>query len=284
MAQFLTQKSQIKIKGKVKNKLSKLQKDLLLPFIVEAKRIVFNKNSGSNGTLSKEEYSEEIPTAIENVIKNILEEIPYEEIINDTLNPKEGGEEEEDTGWLGSYGGISSPGSIRFHQNNLRKFLSAMLCYLTTNKKHNISLDQLVLLIQLIVYKTYFHEIFHHFSDIYGIISAGPVFPSRKTQKHYIFKTEEALAVAASRNVNGLFAIDGSVLIEHFFARAYQYTSLGYRDWTDFQSYKSFREGVKNYFKVHVKLQDPNFDYLEDLFEHQYVSLINNPYADIKVV
>jgi len=283
MAQFLTQKSQIKIKGKVKNKLSKLQRDLLLPFIDEAKRIASSKNSGSHGTLSKEEYSEEIPTAIENVIKNTLEDIPYEKIINDTLNPKEVGEE-EDTGWLGSYGGISSPGPIKFHKNNLRKFLCAMLCYLTMGKKHNISLDQLVLLIQLIVYKTYFHEIFHHFSDIYGIISAGPKVPSRKNQKHYNFKVEEALAVAASRNVNGLFAIDGSVLIEHFFARAYKYTSPGYRDWTDYQSYKSFREGVKNYFNVHAKLQDPNFDYLEDLFEHQYVSLINNPYADIKVV
>jgi len=282
MAQLLTQKKQIKIKGKVKNKLSKLEKDLLLPFIKEAEKIV-SKKAGSIGTLSKGEYSEEIPTAIENVIKKKLGDTPYEKIIDDTLNPKKEGED-EDTEWLGSYGGIKSPGTIKFHENNLRKFLYAMLGYLKTDKKHKISLNQLKLLIKLIVYKTYFHEIFHHFSDIYGIISSGSPIPSRKKQKHYCYLKEEALAVAASRNVNGLFAIDGSVLIEHFFTRAYKYNSPGYKDWGEYQSYESFREGVKKYFNVDARLQHPDFDYLEDLFEHQYVSLINNPYANIIVV
>ena len=189
---------------------------------------------------------------------------------------------EDSIDWLGSYESISSPGKIRLNITTLQYFFYAILRKLILEKKHKIDFEDFENLANLVIYKTYFHELFHHFSDVYGCNRQGkgtnysPM--GRRNQKHWVYEKEEALAVAASRHITGLFA-SATPLLTDFFEFSYKYTSVGYKDWTDYQAYPNFRKGIKDYFIVETKLLEPGFDYLDDMFEHQFVSLINNPFA-----
>ena len=188
--------------------------------------------------------------------------------------------------WLGSYSSISSPGLIKLNVNKIQVFFYSILRKLIINKKHKINYEEFSHLARLTVYKTYFHELFHHFSDIYGCNRQGKdkryAPKHRRDQRHWVFESEEALAVAASRHLTGMFCT-GAPLLTDWLDYSYQYTSNGYKEWKKYQSHQSFRKGVVDYFDVSKNLRDSSYDHLEDLFAHQYLSLINNPFAILRL-
>lgn len=96
---------------------------------------------------------------------------------------------------------------------------------------------------EMCVRKTFYHEYFHHYSDIqqrlYGFI---------KTK--YI---EEALAVAWSRLKVDEFCIEGLKLqsvkpiFDAYKRKLYNFCLPGYRDWENYNKPSTFYEGVRKY-------------------------------------
>lgn len=188
--------------------------------------------------------------------------------------------------WLGSYHSISSPGKITLNISALQVFFFSVLREIIIHKKHKINEDDFWFVALLTVYKTYFHELFHHFSDVYGSNRQGKTATppaSRRDQLHWDYEVEETLAVASSRHITGLFG-NGSVLCSEFFVISYEYTSRGYKDWKNYPSYSEFRKGIVDYFKIEAKLSHPKYNHLEDMLEHMFVALINNPFAEIVLI
>jgi len=220
------------------------------------------------------------------LLKKIEEKFPETKGItmDEIFNPEETNEDEDPSTWLGSYESISSPGTITLNLNSLRVFFLIILQKLIVQNKHKLDHDDFESLAVLTVYKTYFHELFHHFSDVYGTNRQGKGSNyrpnNRRDQRHYKFESEEALAVAASRHIVGMFG-SATPLLTDFFDHSYLYTSKGYKDWINYQSFATFRRGVVDYFEVDPRLEDSSADYLQDMFEHQFIALINNPYAKI---
>lgn len=283
---LLKKSSQIKISAQHKDKISKAVKEIMKPF--ERKRSDSHLDSVFWEDLSDFLYIDaySLTNTGGDFLKNIEEKFPETKgiTIEKIFHPEETQEDEDPSSWLGSYHAISSPGKITLNLNTLRVFFFTILQKLIVQNKHKIDHDDFESLAELTVYKTYFHELFHHFSDVYGWNRQGKgtnYSPNnRRDQRHWKFESEEALAVAASRHITGMFC-SATPLLTDFFDYSYLYTSKGYKDWINYQSYATFRRGLVDYFEVEPKLKDPSFDYLQDMFEHQFISLINNPYAII---
>lgn len=197
---------------------------------------------------------------------------------------------EDPDDWLGSYESISSPGKIKLRVKKLQVFFFRIVRKLIIEKGHKMDAEEFKRIAELSIYKTYYHELFHHFSDVYGTNRQGLLkkqFPlNRRDQSHYKFKTEEALAVAASRHLVGLW-MDGSTLDEHWAGFAYQYRSIGYEDWILYQSYDLFMQGIYDYFQMNPKLTYSGKGWdkpLKNMLEYQFLSLLNNPYASLEWV
>jgi len=267
-------KRSIKFSSKHKKEIDKLIDSITLEIKEKAKELARNpeqdtlqkKQKDSKQNPSTEDYDDALDEIIgsgdwEDVIEQILDE-----------NADDDDNERDSSSWLGSYHTIQSPGKIKLHKRRIKNFLYGIIKHLQT-KKHKISFQKFELLAKLTVYKTYFHELFHHFSDVHSIIAG---------KTHYDYKKEEALAVAAARHISALFC-DASVIHEHFFKKAFAYTGKGYKDWTNYPSYVSFKKELVIYFKIDGKLIDADYSSMEDVLESQYLALINNPFATLSI-
>lgn len=283
---LLKKSSQIKISAQHQDKISKAVKEIMKPF----ERKPYDSHLESVFWNDISDFLCIDPNLLnpsgKDFFKNIEEKFPEIKgiTIENIFHPEETKEDEDPSSWLGSYHSISSPGKITLNLNTLRVFYFTILQKLIVQNKHKIDHDDFESLAELTVYKTYFHELFHHFSDVYGWNRQGKMMnyspKNRRDQRHWKFESEEALAVAASRHITGMFC-SATPLLTDFFDHSYLYTSKGYKDWILYQSYSTFRRGLVEYFDVEPKLKHPSFDYLQDMYEHQFIALINNPYAEI---
>lgn len=92
------------------------------------------------------------------------------------------------------------------------------------------------------VLKTYYHEQFHHFSDV-----CRQLFD--RNLEHEI---EEALAVAWSHsklvsNIQKNFPLGVPERYKKLTEAIYQYKRAGYRDWVKYQNPVDFRKGIRDY-------------------------------------
>jgi hypothetical protein len=243
---LLKKSSQIKISAQHQKIISKAVKEIMKPFEVKpsdqhlesifwAKLCYILNIETTSLTVTGGDFLENIEKIFPGT-KGIT--------ITQILNPEQTNEEEDPNSWLGSYHAISSPGTITLNLNTLSVFFFSIIQKLIIINKHYIGHDDFQSLAELTVYKTYFHELFHHFSDVYGLNRQGKGTNynphNRRDQRHWKFEIEEALAVAASRHITGMFC-SATPLLTHFFDHSYLYTSRGYRDLINYQSYASFR-------------------------------------------
>lgn len=280
MPRLLKKSSQIKISAEHQKEIKKATEKIMHPFKKSdfwTELLDFLFIDKALEKIANEDFLKNIEKECSGTKKITLEEI---------LSPNETNEDEDEdpSSWLGSYHSISSPGEITLNLNTLRVFFFSILQKLIVENKHKIDYKDFALLAKLTIYNTYFHELFHHFSDVYGWNRQGKgsnYNPSkRRDQKHWKFEDEEALAVAASRHITGMFG-SATPLLTNFFEHSYLYTSKGYKNWIKYQSYSAFRPGLVEYFEVEPKLKSSSSDYLQDVFEHQFIAIINNPYANI---
>jgi hypothetical protein len=148
---------------------------------------------------------------------------------------------------LGSYRPMRSPGVITLYPQNLSNFFWSMIksCYRKA-RINFITRPDMERVLHLVVTKTYQHELFHFGSDVLRTLFASNFDP---------FK-EEALAVAYARQqillsrANGnsqIGRLDG-VIFHTVLREAFQYRSLGYREWVNFSDEWDFKQGLLDYF------------------------------------
>lgn len=128
---------------------------------------------------------------------------------------------------LGSYTPMCSPGIISIEIYNQLEFfqdnISNMIC-----SGYNITFANYKMMVELTILKTFYHEYFHHFSDI-----TLQLFNFLKDKD-----TEEALAVAWSRMKVNEFVNKATKnsnistsLYETYLRKIYNYSISGYKDW-----------------------------------------------------
>jgi hypothetical protein len=147
-------------------------------------------------------------------------------------------ETDDPSGYLGSYRRMKSPGLIRLNLDNMQVFFWDIVCRLACRDGYEFTRDQITELARLCIYKTVYHELFHHFMDVQSHI----------VMHHYFDRyREEALAVACSRILVGFESRYNHLYVSDFLAEAYKYTAPGYRDWEEFRSSEQFVLGVRDY-------------------------------------
>ena len=130
---------------------------------------------------------------------------------------------------LGIYVPMQSPGRIILVERNLRRFFWSLINQLRHGLPYLFPID-LEGALQLVVQKTYQHELFHFHCDVLRTLLGG-----RYDRDH-----EEALAVAWSRlriqeqPWNSKIKRMNAVLYQGLLRAAYTYRSPGYRDWPQF--------------------------------------------------
>lgn len=143
--------------------------------------------------------------------------------------------------YLGTYTAMSSPGIVTLCLDNLKDFFHSLVKR-SLHKGHNISTQELKSIAKLVVYKTYWHEIFHFDCNVLRCLFGG-----------YISRNiEEALAVARSRmrvvwEKDYKFWEINTPLFEFILYEAYQYKSPGYKDWVKYADIINFKEGLLGY-------------------------------------
>ncbi len=152
---------------------------------------------------------------------------------------------------LGTYTPMHSPGIVALYEHNMRNFLwGAVNEVLSANRNIFITVSDLKHIAELVVYKVWWHELFHFCCDVFR-----QLFGSK-----FDAMTEEALAVAYSRLKMLELRASGKSKISRiqplFFSemmkRIYSYTSPGYRDWPRYGDPVRFGDGLSNYVLPHV--------------------------------
>jgi len=157
--------------------------------------------------------------------------------------PQEHGSDDNAPCVLGSYQSMRSPGVIKLNKNNLINFFWRLVLDIDTALPGwNWREEDLEMLSEWAVDKTYYHERFHHSMDVLRYLFDVQSFDSLR---------EEALAVAYSRyhyrNINGGYRNKHSILLDEFFHLAFCYTSPGYRDWQQYGDVAALQTGVCEY-------------------------------------
>ena len=142
---------------------------------------------------------------------------------------------------LGTYSAMSSPGVVSLCLDNLKDFFHSLVNR-SLHAGHPISSKELKLIAKIVVYKTYWHELFHFDCDVLRHLFGG-----------YIDRNiEEALAVARSqwriRSFNGYkFLGISRDRFDFIVSEAFKYTSPGYKDWVNYSDEKDFQHGLLRY-------------------------------------
>jgi hypothetical protein len=160
---------------------------------------------------------------------------------------------------LGLYIPMHSPGRVLLIGRNLRAFFWSLVGKLHSHLPYLTPFD-LKGVLQVVVTKTYQHELFHFHSDVLRQMFAAP----------YDRFLEEALAVAWSRlqilqqrgQWNSPIGRMNGVVFNHLLPLAYAYRSPGYRDWPLYADAVRFKPALLDYLAPanHARLQANGVD------------------------
>jgi hypothetical protein len=162
--------------------------------------------------------------------------------IIDELHPSRGHFIESNEDLLGVYMRMQSPGKIILYLEKLTIFLLQNMLYLS-RQGHSVRVGHVKQMANIVVNKTYFHEQFHHLSDV-----SGYMFNSV-----YDKDTEEALACAFSYHkmlghIKKSKEIDSDEpIIKNLIDAIYVYYGKGYRDWVNYSNESKLRGGLDAY-------------------------------------
>ena len=162
------------------------------------------------------------------------------------MEPSLGAIAESPSDVLGTYTPMSSPGIITLHVRELTSFYWKHVARLYQKFPHMewIDLQQMA---HVVVFKTYFHEQFHHLADVCRHLFHGK----------YDKDVEEALAVAYSYYKMMLYFESNKkikiteLLYANLVEQIYKYHSPGYRDWVNYQRREMLFEGMVQYLIPH---------------------------------
>ena len=143
---------------------------------------------------------------------------------------------------LGTYSAMSSPGVVSLCLDHLKDFFYSLVKR-SLLAGYNISKKELKPIAKLVVYKTYWHELFHFDCDVLRHLFGGHIDPN----------IEEALAVArawariTAEKDYKFWEIKKLQLFEFIVIEAFKYTSAGYRDWVDYSDENDFQHALLRY-------------------------------------
>jgi len=182
-------------------------------------------------------------------------------------------ETDDPDGWLGSYRRMQSPGILRLNLDNIQIFFWDIICRMACKDGYEFTRIQITELARLSIYKTLYHELFHHFMDVQSYIVANHKFKRME---------EEALAVACSRILVGFESKYNRLYVSDFLNEAYSYTAPGYKDWERYRSDEQFILGVMEYMplennKKGVNALLKNGQYVGPIIEGMLYGVIENP-------
>lgn len=176
--------------------------------------------------------------------------------------------------YLGSYTPMRSPGRIKLYVDNLQVFFWSIICELACNERYVFTKEKIEDLASLCFYKTLYHELFHHFIDAQSYLING---------FRYDFCTEEALAVACSRQLVGFETKFNQTYVSDFLKLAYEYSSPGYREWINYKSDEQFLLKLIDYMPLSINLASKG-QQLTPICEGILYSIIENPNIEIEVI
>jgi len=168
---------------------------------------------------------------------------------------------------LGSYTCMSSPGVIRLYQVNITRFFWSFVRYSINNHRlRSITKFDLKNLLNIVVLKTYYHELFHFNCDVFRKMFCSKYNPL----------LEESLAVSYSHHRLSRLREDGktsvgrsyAVLYNIFMRRGFEFVSPGYKDWRQFEGFSRLSAGLVEYVQPgdFVLLRSNGIDINEILF------------------
>lgn len=146
---------------------------------------------------------------------------------------------------LGSYRRMQSPGRITLNIDNIQISFWSIIFKLICDKGYTFTREKIEELAKLSIYKTLYHELFHHFIDVQSYLSKD---------YSYDFEVDEALAVAFSRLLVGYETKFNHTYISDFLELSYSYKLRGYRDWVNYKAEEQFVLKVIDYIKIDKKL------------------------------
>lgn len=153
-------------------------------------------------------------------------------------SPEEVDEEGEDI--LGEYHPMTSPGRILLFRERIGSFFWHHMLRMI-NSRFYVAPEDLKVLAEMTVAKTYVHEQFHHFADV-----ARQLFGAK-----YDRDVEEAHAVAFSHRQLCERWLRGQprlrTVLRELITRMFNYRSPGYRDWHLYKAENDFARGLVSY-------------------------------------
>lgn len=154
----------------------------------------------------------------------------------------------EDSDVLGIYTRMRSPGIVALRSRAIRNFFWRIIGALRQQPFGAfITVPDLERIATMIAKKTYYHEIFHFNSDVFGMLFGSIYDPY----------PEEAFAVAYARlmiqrdrsSANTQIGRINAVLYNKAIELSFQYRSEGYRDWVLYSDEVRFKNGLVDYIK-----------------------------------
>ncbi len=142
---------------------------------------------------------------------------------------------------LGLYKPMRSPGTVLLFGDNLELFFWSLIREISRTLD-SITHSDLSAVNEIVVNKTYYHELFHYDCDVFRHLFGGKRDPLK----------EEALAVARSRwlieqdrgNRNTTSGRMNGVVYGKLMDLAFKYQSAGYNKWHLYASEQAFRSGL----------------------------------------
>ena len=173
---------------------------------------------------------------------------------------------------LGSYKRMASPGIIRLNIDNIQISFWTKVFKLICKKNYSFTREKIEELAKLAIYKTLFHELFHHFIDVQSYLSEN---------YRYDFETDEALAVAFSRIQIG-YETKNHSYISDYLDLAYSYTLDGYKDWVKYKGEEQFIHELIKYIAIDRDLITLGQE-ITPIVEGLLYSVIENSNAEVNI-
>jgi len=173
--------------------------------------------------------------------------------------------------WLGCYYVMkkNEPGIIELNYKPMLCFIWSITYQLLYNKnKHCIDRETFRKICQVLVNKTLYHELFHHYSDFVRIYTNG--------RSVYDYETEEAMAVAFSR-IHLETETNQKPLFTDLLNHAFKYTGRGYKDWSKYHDEHDFISKLIEYSNFQPILNTGNTNNLPEISKTLLESIVNNP-------
>lgn len=194
--------------------------------------------------------------------------------------------EKECTSVLGTYHRISSPGLITLYEKPLRRFSLQLAIELHRKEGFTITRDDFYNIHAIAVAKTFYHELFHHLSDMTNQVRSSTQNRGVTMKDHWNFLDEEALAVAISRWHIGE-NVKATTLIESLLKRAYTYHLTGYKDWIQYKGDRILWNKILEYFAYDNKLltnkDGTENDAMLRLVQSSWHQLCIQPFAEVEI-